>query len=276
VREILRRHCPVSGLFARGQCGNEGGNPFFQMAVEMALLEGSRVFVATERSNPSRRVVLKRQLMKRQQKEQRQQRQPKKRRRLIDGQQDPTTTADDSDDEEEEDKDEEDDEDEPVRYLYSSAVLRLLAPFDTSVAEWERSSLRANERSVLSLDGNATAAAAERYAFAAQRLLPERQSPPLCLRAEGWALAATTTTTAHVTTASSLRACCQRCLEVVVVVAGAVDNGTAAVNEVEEGGGRGSSCAAWQWSAGSLECVLHAGEVEVAPADGLGVWSGVV
>ena len=31
--------------------GNEGGNPFFQMAVEMALLEGSRVFVATERSN---------------------------------------------------------------------------------------------------------------------------------------------------------------------------------------------------------------------------------
>ena len=47
------------------------------MAVEMALLEGSRVFVATERSNPSGRVVLKRQLAKRQQKEQRQQRQPR-------------------------------------------------------------------------------------------------------------------------------------------------------------------------------------------------------
>ena len=131
-----------------------------------------------------------------------------------------------------------------------------------------------HERSVLSLDGNATAAAAERYAFAAQRLLRSARAPPLPAR-WGWALATTTTTTAHVTTASSLRACCQRCLEV-VVVAGAVDNGTAAVNEVEEGGGRGSNCAAWQWSAGSLECVLHAGEVEVAPADGLGVWSGVV
>lgn len=129
VRSILSRHCPVRGLYdacvKKTTASTIMGNPYFTLAVEMAILERARVFISSERSNPSRRVALVR--LQRQSGTKKQQKEA-----MI------------------------------VRYLQSSLVIRLLAT-DIGLAEWERASIRSNEEAVATLDEKASLQAAKLY-----------------------------------------------------------------------------------------------------------------
>ena len=229
------------------------GNPFFTLAVEMAVLERARRFVASERSNPSRRVALRR-LQRQQQQEQEQEEEQQRERGTTHNEQRRKEGKDDDDD----DDDDDDGDARAVRYLHSSLVVRLRGR-DLGLAEWERASIRSDEAAVATLDESATKKAAARYVEAGAILKKS------CLRAHGWRLAATMCPAAAETTSSSstemegeeelstlrmssFRDCCDLC---------------AAANA------RGSDCTAWQWSpSAAVPCSLRTGDIEIELAVG--------
>ena len=230
----LARHCSEPQLLSRAR--NCSGEPFYVMAVEMALLEGAARFVASERSNPSRRVVLK---------------------RNVDtyAASSPGAPAEaaaagaaaagaavgrgvglgafvDIPD---------DAPTEPVRYLYSSLVLRL-ASASVNMAEWERATIRGDEGAVASLDAAATVEAKRLF----QEAMALLETTP-CLRARGMALSPAMPTVGFGVARHegvTLAECCRRC-------------GLHA-SEARAGSGTGG-CTAWQWE--SNHTVGHHQEV---------------
>jgi len=157
---LLARHCTEPQLYDPARaCAHL--TPFFTLAAEMALLESAERFVSSERSSPSRRISLKRHVAGQQRFD-----------RFADisisnASRYPSKFSD------------------SVRYLYSSQVLHLTSA-TTNVAEWERATLRGDEAAVLVRDAAASDNTVQRFETCADNFAEASR----CMRAHGFALAA--------------------------------------------------------------------------------------
>jgi hypothetical protein len=219
--------------------GAARSEPFFVMATEAAILERAAVFVATERSLPSRRVAIVRL------------------RRSMDAahqrghsaggssSSSSSSSSISSSGEEDTDVDSKDEELEVVRYLYSSVVIRLASP-SVSVAEWERATLRSDEQAVASLADEATARAQVNFELGKDLL---HNTP--CMRAAGFRLLPESPSTSSTSSSSLLTVaatspgltpteCCKMCSG--ARSGGSSTSGNGNISDLEV-----TACIAWQW-----------------------------